>query len=93
MDALARNRRSQAMRFTILKRRLSKQRTVDPAVSALSDTELESRIRLAAESLRHSPRSGVRRWLLELVHEKNRRGVTHAASEEAAPREEDGEQR
>jgi hypothetical protein len=79
VDALARNRRSQAMRLTILKRRLAKQRTVDPAVAALSDGELESRIRLAAESLRQSPRSSLRRWLQELVREKDRRGMTHAA--------------
>ena len=73
------HRKSTNMRAAVLRRRLLKQQVVDPAVSALSDTELESRIRLAAESLRQSPRSGLRRWLQELVREKNHRRMTHAA--------------
>lgn len=62
MDAFAKNRRSQAMRFTILKRRLAKQ-----AAAALSDAELDRRITLATQQ---SPRGT---GLQALVQEKNRR--------------------
>jgi hypothetical protein len=84
MDALARNRKSQNMFAYKLRRQIAKQRSVDSTVTALSDGELESRIRLAAESLRQTPRSGLRRWLQELIREKDARAMRkkhHAAPE------------
>ena len=61
------------MKFVVLRRRLAKQRAVDPAVAGFLDVELDRAISRAAEAYNASPRSGLKMWLNALVIEKNRR--------------------
>jgi hypothetical protein len=64
------------MRFTILRRKLARQR--DPAVAALLDDELNRAITRATAAIAASPRPGLRRWLRELEIERTRRRWTRA---------------
>jgi hypothetical protein len=75
MDAFVSNRKSQNMFVVKLRRRLAKQRSVDPAVTAFLDDELERAIARAADALKASPRSGLRKWLSALTAEKDRRAM------------------
>jgi len=67
------SRKSANMRAAVLVRRLAKQRSVDPAVARFPDEELDRAIARAAEAYNASPRSGLKKWLIALTAEKNRR--------------------
>jgi hypothetical protein len=70
------DRKSQNMRGAVLLKRLAKrEQGIEPWIAALPDHELDCHVARTVAALKATPRSGLRRFLLALTAEKNRRAM------------------
>jgi hypothetical protein len=70
------SRKSANMRGALLLRRLArKEQGIEPWIAALPDDKLDRHVARVVSALKATPRSGLRRFLLALTAEKNKRAM------------------